>query len=156
MENRLIDIAAFAFVLLFIVPLVASAVRYALGDRVKGVERRPPPTCRSRSVVHLFSTNCSLEIERAVPRKIEVMKRWSGLGKIESGSISAMPHANGTAIPAADTVIAALPTRFTNLRSVSIPVRSRSMRMPSCDTASIMLFCSAFFGKIACCSGQPS
>ena len=35
MENRLIDIAVFAFVLFFIVPLVISAVLYALGDRVK-------------------------------------------------------------------------------------------------------------------------
>jgi hypothetical protein len=35
MENRLIDIAVFAFVLFFIVPLVISAVLYTLGDRVK-------------------------------------------------------------------------------------------------------------------------
>ena len=89
------------------------------------------------------------EIESAVPRKIAVTKRSSGLGKIESGSISpnAKPHAKGTATPTADTATAARPTRRTNLRSVSMPVSSRSMRMPSCDTASIMLFCSAFFGK---------
>jgi hypothetical protein len=36
MENRLIDIVVFAFVLFFIVPLVISAVLYALGDRVGG------------------------------------------------------------------------------------------------------------------------
>jgi hypothetical protein len=61
---------------------------------------------------------------RAVPRKIEVMTLVrSGQNQIRGISPSAMPHAKGTAIPAADTVIAALPTRFTNLRSVSIPVR---------------------------------
>jgi hypothetical protein len=50
----------------------------------------------SRTTIATIFTD---EIESAVPRKIEVMKRWSGLGRIESGSISpnATPHANGTA-----------------------------------------------------------
>ena len=56
-ENRLIDILAFAFVLFFIVPLVISAVLYALGDRVKEwrtADRssagfsRPPAPIRAR------------------------------------------------------------------------------------------------------------
>ncbi len=97
------------------------------------------------------------EIDSAVPRKSEVTKRASGLGRIESGSISpsAKPQMNGTATPVAETVIAARPTRFTSRRSVSMPVSSSSIRMPSCDTASIMLFCSAAFGNNACCaSGQ--
>jgi Protein of unknown function (DUF3750) len=63
MENRLIDIAVFAFVLLFIIPLVISAVRYALGDRVKGrrtADRAsagllPPARAGQGAVVRIFS-----------------------------------------------------------------------------------------------------
>jgi hypothetical protein len=36
-----------------------------------------------------------------------------------------------------------------------MPVSSRSMRIPSCETASIIAFCSRLGGKSACCaSGQ--
>ena len=54
------------------------------------------------------------EIDSAVPRNSEVTKRASGLGRIESGSISpsAKPQMNGTATPAAETAIAARPTRL--------------------------------------------
>jgi hypothetical protein len=37
----------------------------------------------SRTTIATIITD---EIERAVPTKMEVIKRWSGLGRIESGS----------------------------------------------------------------------
>jgi Protein of unknown function (DUF3750) len=63
MENRLIDIAVFAFVLLFIIPLVISAVCYALGDRVKqwrtadrsSAGLLPPALVGQGAVVRIFS-----------------------------------------------------------------------------------------------------
>ena len=63
MENRLIDIAVFAFVLFFIVPLVISAVLYALGDRVRewrtadrsSAGLLPPARTDQRAVVRIFS-----------------------------------------------------------------------------------------------------
>jgi hypothetical protein len=63
MENRLIDIAVFAFVLLFVIPLVISAVRYALGDRVKqwrtadrsSAGLLPPDRVGQGAVVRIFS-----------------------------------------------------------------------------------------------------
>jgi hypothetical protein len=63
MENRLIDIAVFAFVLFFIVPLVISAVLYALDDRVKewrtadrsSAGLLPPARADQGAVVRIFS-----------------------------------------------------------------------------------------------------
>ena len=97
------------------------------------------------------------EIDSAVARKSAVTRRACGLGRIASGSISpsAKPQMNGSTTPAAATVIAARPTRRTSRRSVSMPVSSSNIRMPSCETASSMLFCAAVCGKSACCkSGQ--
>ena len=92
------------------------------------------------------------EIESAVARKSEETKRACGLGRIESGSISpsAKPQMKGKVTPAAAIAIAARPTRRTRRRSVSIPVRRSSIRMPSCDTALIMLFCSGVPGNSVC------
>jgi hypothetical protein len=61
MENRLIDIAVFAFVLFFIVPLVI--VLYALGDHVKewrtadrsSAGLLPPARADQGAVVRIFS-----------------------------------------------------------------------------------------------------
>jgi hypothetical protein len=63
MENRLIDIVVFAFVFFFIVPLVISAVLYALGDRVeewRTADRSsagllPPVRADQGAVVRVFS-----------------------------------------------------------------------------------------------------
>ena len=69
------------------------------------------------------------------------------------------PQANGTAMPVAEIEKQAAPTRRTSFRSVSMPVRSSSSRMPTCDSASIMLFCAGSAGKIACCASghtQPN
>jgi hypothetical protein len=63
MENRLIDIAVFAFMLFFIVPLVISAVLYALRDRVKewrtadrsSAGLLPPARADQEAVVRIFS-----------------------------------------------------------------------------------------------------
>ena len=97
------------------------------------------------------------EIDRAVARNNAVTKRDCGSGRIESGSISpsAKPQMNGNATPAAATATAARPTRRTSRRSVSIPVKSNSIRMPSWETALIMLFCSTVCGNSVCAaSGQ--
>jgi hypothetical protein len=73
------------------------------------------------------------DIESAVARSSAVTKRACGLGRIESGSTSpsAKPQMNGTVTPAAATAMAARPTRRTRRKSVSIPVESSSIRMPS-------------------------
>ena len=99
----------------------------------------------SRTTIATIFTD---EIDSAVPRKIAVTRRASGFGNSASGSISpsAKPQTNGSATPAAATVTAARPTRFTSCRSVSMPVSSSSIKMPSCDTALIMLFCSGVPG----------
>jgi hypothetical protein len=63
MECHLIDVALFAFVLLFILPLVISGVRYALGDRVKqwrtadrsSAGLLPPARAGQDAVVRIFS-----------------------------------------------------------------------------------------------------
>ena len=74
-------------------------------------------------------------------------------GSSESGSSapSAKPQMKGSATPAAATAIAERPTRRTSRRSVSMPVSSSRRRMPSCETASSMPFCSAVGGNSACC-----
>ena len=58
------------------------------------------------------------EIDSAVPRKIAVTSRASGLGRSAAGSISpsAKPQTNGTATPASATVTAARPTRLHQLQ----------------------------------------
>src|SRR5260221_2125479 len=72
-----------------------------------------------------------------------------------NSSPSAKPHAKGRLTPAIETLTAARPNRLTTDKSVSIPVRSKSIRMPSWETASIMLCCSRLCGKSDCCrSGQ--
>jgi hypothetical protein len=63
MENRLTKIALLAFVLLFLVPLVISAVRHALDDRVKewrtadrsSAGLLPPARADQGAVVRIFS-----------------------------------------------------------------------------------------------------
>ncbi len=89
------------------------------------------------------------EIDSAVPRNIAVTRRASGFGKRLSGSNSpsAKPQANGSATPAKATVTAARPTRRTSCRSVSMPVSSSSINMPSCEMASIMLCCAPESGN---------
>jgi len=96
------------------------------------------------------------EIASAVPRNSVVTKRCSGFGSMLSGSISpsATPQANGTAMPARDTLAAVLPARRTRDRSVSMPVSNSSIRMPSCDTAPIIAAWSLPLGNnVACSSG---
>ena len=114
--------------------------------------RRMKPISRT-TIATIFTE----AIDNAVPRKSEVMIRWSGLGSIAAGnsSPSANPQAKGTIIPAADVLMAARRAFLTSLRSVSIPVSSNSIRMPSCETASIMLCCCGLAAKTArCASGQ--
>ena len=98
------------------------------------------------------------EIASAVPRKMAVTTLVFGSGRNSAGRNSprAKPHANGTATPASATAIAARPTRRTSCRSVSMPVNSNSIRMPSSETASIMLFCAPSMGKTACCPAGHS
>jgi Protein of unknown function (DUF3750) len=63
MENRLIEIVLLAFVLLFLVPLMISAVLYVLGDRVKewrtadrsSAGLLPPARADQGAVVRIFS-----------------------------------------------------------------------------------------------------
>ena len=72
-------------------------------------------------------------------------------------SPSAKPHKKGTATPLSEIASAVLPTCRTNLRSVSMPVRSSKRRTPSWAIPSSMAFCSGDFGKSACCrSGHSS
>jgi hypothetical protein len=106
-----------------------------------------------------MATILTEEIDSAVPMNSEVMRRSSGRGSIPSGrnSPSVKPQTKGTAMPATETLKAARRTFFTSPRSVSMPVRSSSIRMPSCETASIIAFCSRAGGNTACCaSGQSA
>jgi hypothetical protein len=95
------------------------------------------------SSANYFGHDLHRAIDNTVPRNSEVMIRWSGFGSIAAGnsSPSANPQAKGTTIPAADVLMGARRACLTSLSSVSIPVSSNSIRMTSCDTASIMAFC---------------
>ena len=131
-------------------PTVSSMMAEAIS--VIPTFRRIKPISRT-TIATIFSE----AIDNAVPRNSEVMIRWSGFGSIAAGnsSPSANPQAKGTTIPATDVLMAARRACLTSLRSVSIPVSSNSIRMPSCETASIMLFCCGFAAKTArCASGQ--
>src|SRR5262249_6107046 len=98
------------------------------------------------------------EIDNAGPRESAGSSRRSALGSSESGSSQprATPRQQRTPTPAIDTPTAALPTLRTSLRSVSMPVSSSRSRMPNCEIASSMLFCSFDAGKIACCTSGSS
>ncbi len=91
-------------------------------------------------------------IDSAVPRNSAVISRLPGSGSTESGSIppSATPQVNGMRMPMRDANTAARPVWRTSLRSVSMPVSSSRRRMPNCATASIIAFCSGFFGNSSC------
>ncbi len=97
-------------------------------------------------------------IESAVPRKSDVIRRLLGSGSIESGraSPSATPQVKGMMMPAIEAMADAPPVRRTSFRSVSMPVRSKSIRTPNCEMASSMAFCSFAAGKIACCQSGAS
>ncbi len=90
------------------------------------------------------------EMERAVARNSAVTIRFSGSGSIESGSISPRnkPQANGKTIPESEENKAVRRIRLTIAKSVSIPAINNSIKMPNCEMASIIFFCSAVFGKI--------
>ena len=131
-------------------PTVSSMIAEAIS--VMPTFRRINPISRT-TVARIFTE----AIDNAVPRNSEVTIRWSGFGIIAAGSSSpsANPEAKGSTIPAADALMAARRAFFTSRRSVSIPVSSNSIRMPSCETASIMLFCCGLAAKTArCASGQ--
>ena len=97
-------------------------------------------------------------IESAVPRKSDVIRRLLGSGSIEFGQGFAERnpasewHDDAGNRGEAD----APPVRRTSFRSVSMPVRSKSIRTPNCETASSMAFCSFAAGKIACCQSGAS
>jgi len=62
-------------------------------------------------------------------------------------------------MPVAEIEKQAAPTLRTSRRSVSIPVSRSSIRMPSCETASIMLLCAGSVEKMNCCAeghSQPN
>jgi hypothetical protein len=89
------------------------------------------------------------EIDSAVARKSEVTIRWPGFGSIDSGKNSPRvnPHANGTNMPEMEAKNAARRAFLTMARSVSIPVSSRSIRMPSWEMASSIFFWSGTSGN---------
>ena len=131
---------------MMIQPLVSS--RMAEATMIWPMSRRMKFISRTTTATILIE-----EIDSAVARNSAVTRRALALGRIESGSISpsAKPQTKGSATPAAATVIADRPTRRTSRKSVSMPVSSSSRRMPSCETAATMLFCSAVCGNSVCC-----
>ena len=84
------------------------------------------------------------EIDSAVPRKIAVTRRASGFGNSEpSQAASRRAQAARSTAARRRRWQLSLPPRwrsaFTSCKSVSMPVSSSSIRLPSCDTAIIML-----------------
>ena len=112
------------------------------------------PTVRRMKFIsrRIVATIFTEAIDSAVPRNSEVISRWPGSGSIASGNTSpnATPQTKGTTMPASDAEIEAPPVFFTSLRSVSMPVSSNNMRMPNCDSASSIAFCSLAAGNSAC------
>ena len=131
---------------MMIQPLVSS--RMAEATMIWPMSRRMKFISRTTTATILIE-----EIDSAVARNSAVTRRALALGRIESGSISpsANPQMKGSVTPAAATVIADRPTRRTRRKSVSMPVSSSRSRMPSCETAATMLFCSAVCGNSMCC-----
>ena len=113
------------------------------------------PTVRRMKFISrtTIATIFTEEIDSAVPRNNDVIRRCSGCGSMLAGSNSpsAKPQTKGTAMPVSDTLRAVLRDLRTTDKSVSRPVSSSSIRMPSWETASIIAFCSRSGGKMACC-----
>src|SRR5271167_623863 len=80
--------------------------------------------------------------ERAVPRKREVTAAGRGAAAWSREGTDPASRRARTARPAADTLMAAGLAFLTSLRSVSMPVSSRSMSIPRSETASSIAFCS--------------
>jgi hypothetical protein len=118
------------------------------------------PTVRRKKFISrtTIATIFTDEIDRAVPRNSDVIRRCSGRGSIEAGSSSpsTKPHTKGTQMPVSDTLNAIRRNFRTIDKSVSMPVSSSSIKIPSCATASIIAFCSRPGGKIACCRSGHS
>ena len=103
----------------------------------------------SRTTIATILTDA---IESAVPRNSDVINRFCGSGNMPSGSISpsTKPQTKGMTMPISEANNEARPVCRTSLRSVSIPVSKSSSRIPNCEIASIIAFCSGVFGKSAC------
>ena len=112
------------------------------------------PTVRRMKFISRITvaTILSEAIDKAVPRNSDVISRLLGSGSMASGSASpnATPHRNGTAMPVSEANSEARPLWRAIFKSVSMPVRSSSMRMPNCAIASIIAFCSLAAGNSAC------
>lgn len=126
-------------------PVVSSMI--AAATMTWPMVRRRKPTSRTT-----IATILTEEIDSATPRNKVVIKRLPGSGNIVSGSHSpsAKPQMNGKTMPQSEMLNAARRERRTTDRSVSIPVSNSSSNIPSCATASIIAFCSAFDGNKAC------
>ena len=119
------------------------------------------PTTRRMKFISrtTIATILTEAIDSAVPRNSDVISRLPGSGSMASGNISpsATPQTKGMTMPMSDAKTAARPVWRTSLRSVSMPVRSSRRSMPNCEIASIIAFCSGFFGNRACgMSGSTS
>ena len=105
--------------------------------------------CISRTTI---ATILMEEIDSAVPRNNDVARPLPPSKDFGPNWPSAKPQAKGKAIPHSAMANTAHPDLRTSLRSVSIPVSSSSIRMPTCDRPSIMPFCASFLGKMKCCA----
>ncbi len=94
------------------------------------------------------------EIDSATPRKSAITSRCCVCGIKSSGRKNprTTPQANGMATPVSETLIAGRPTVRMSLRSVSIPVSSKSSNTPTCAMPSSIALWAASDANSACCS----
>ena len=133
--------------------MIETMIQPTLSSMMAEARITCPTTRRMKFISRTtIATILTEAIDSAVPRNSEVISRLPGSGSMESGSISpsATPQTKGMRMPMSEANTAARPVWRTSLRSVSMPVSSRSSRMPNCEIASIIAFCSGFLGNNAC------
>ena len=130
--------------------MIETMIQPTLSSMMAEARMTCPTTRRMKFISRTtIATILTEAIDSAVPRNSAVISRLPGSGSMESGSNSpsATPQAKGMRMPMSEANTAARPVWRTSLRSVSMPVSSSSSRMPNCEIASIIAFCSGFFGK---------
>ena len=133
--------------------MIETMIQPMLSSMMAEARMTWPTTRRMKFISRTtMATILTEAIDKAVPRNSAVISRLPGSGSSESGSISpsATPQAKGMTMPMSDAKTAARPVWRTSLRSVSMPVSSSRSRMPNCEIASIIAFCSGLLGNSAC------
>ena len=128
--------------------MIATMIQPTLSSMIAEARMTWPTVRRmkfiSRTTVATILTEA---IDSAVPRNSDGDQPLARIGQHRVGQQLAERHAAGERHDDAhsDAETEARPVCRTSLRSVSMPVSSSNSRMPNCEIASIIAFCSGFW-----------